>query len=280
MNGPAGSARGPSRRGFLSGLLAQAGAALLVLFARKPASASGGHERRRPARPGERRWGMAIDLDKCTACGSCVVACSQENNLMLGSPEEAAMGRVIRWINILPMSDGEFPEPKQTLLPMPCQHCDDPPCAKVCPVYATFRNEEGIVGQVYTRCIGCRYCVQACPYTCKFFNYKTPAWPAEARAAVNPDVSVRSRGVVEKCLFCHHRLQRAKERASAEGGRPLAERDYQPACAEVCPARAIVFGDLNDPDSDAATLSKSERAFKLLEGLGTEPKVTYLRSGE
>src|SRR3989338_5507484 len=269
----------PSRKDFLSGLLAQASTFFLLLFARKPAAAEGGHKNR-AVEPGERRWGMSIDLDKCTACGSCVVACSQENNLMLGSPEEAVMGRLIRWITILPISEGEFPAPKQKLLPMPCQQCDDPPCTKVCPVYATFLNEEGIVGQVYSRCIGCRYCVQACPYTCKFFNFKTPSWPAEIRAGFNPDVSVRPKGVVEKCLFCHHRLQRAKEKASAEGDRPLVEKDYQPACAKVCPAKAIVFGDLNDPDSDVSSLADNERAFQLLEGLGTGPKVSYLRSGE
>ncbi len=271
---------GSSRRDFLAAALtgaAATAAAGLRAFAKGTAGA--GQEPAAPPKPGEHRWGMTIDLDKCTACGACVVACSQENNQMLGSPEEAAMGRVIRWIKILPFHEGEFPSPKSRLAPMPCQQCDNPPCTKVCPVYATFKNEEGIVGQVYARCIGCRYCVNACPYTCKSFNWKVPEWPAELQAELNPDVSVRPKGVVEKCLFCHHRLQRAKEKASAEGGRPLAEKDYQPACAEVCPAKAIVFGDLNDPDSDVSMLSRSDRAFRLLEELGTDPKVTYLREG-
>ena len=266
-----------SRRSFLTRLLAQASALLLVVLNKKQVVAELVGERKRES--GEHRWGMAIDLDKCTGCGSCVIACSQENNQMLGDPSEAAMGRIIRWIKILPISEGEYPSPRQKLVPMPCQQCEDPPCVKVCPVYATFRNNEGIVGQVYARCIGCRYCVNACPYTCKFFNWKTPAWPVEMRMGLNPDVSVRPRGVVEKCLFCHHRLQRAKERAAAEGRRPLAEGDYQPACLEVCPAKAIVFGDLNNPDSDVAILSKGDRAFHLLEELGTHPKVTYLKEG-
>ncbi|MBI4056671.1 MAG: 4Fe-4S dicluster domain-containing protein [Elusimicrobia bacterium] len=221
---------------------------------------------------------MVIDLDKCTGCGACVVACSAENNQMLGSPEEAAMGRIIRWLKILPMEEGEYPAVRQTLLPMPCQQCDDPPCTKVCPVYATFLNNEGIVGQVYARCIGCRYCLNACPYTCKFFNWRKPVWPEEMQGSFNPDVSLRPKGVVEKCLFCHHRLQRAKEEAAAEK-RPLREGDYQPACAEVCPAKAIVFGDLNNRDSDVLSLSADSRAFHLLEELGTEPKVTYLKEG-
>ena len=224
------------------------------------------------------RWGMVIDLDKCTGCSACVVACSVENNQMLGSPKEAADKRIIQWLKILPVDQDGHPQARQRLIPMPCQQCENPPCVKVCPVYATFKNEEGIVGQVYSRCIGCRYCVNACPYTCKFFNWKTPLWPDEMRTGLNPDVSLRPKGVVEKCLFCHHRLQRAKEEARAER-RPLRESDYQPACAESCPAKAIVFGDLNDLEGDAARLARSPRAFHLLEDLGTEPKVTYLNEG-
>ncbi|OGR86538.1 MAG: hypothetical protein A3A86_06150 [Elusimicrobia bacterium RIFCSPLOWO2_01_FULL_60_11] len=221
---------------------------------------------------------MAIDLDKCTGCSACVVACSQENNQMLGSPEEAAMGRIIRWMQILPIQEGEYPSPRQKLVPMPCQQCEDPPCIKVCPVYATFLNEEGIVGQVYSRCIGCRYCVNACPYTCKFFTWEAPQWPQQMAQGLNPDISVRPKGVAEKCLFCHHRLQRAKEQASSEG-RPLREGDYQTACVEACPAKAITFGDLHDKESTVSRLSSSPRAFHLLEELGTEPKVTYLKEG-
>ncbi len=269
-----------SRRGFLAGLVA--GTAVLSAALSGVADRAGKAllraGRKGASQENKPLWGMAIDLDKCTACGACVVACSQENNLILGSPREAAMGRINRWIQILPVTEGEYPAPRQRLIPMPCQHCEQPPCARVCPVNATFLNEEGIVGQVYDRCIGCRYCVNACPYTCKYFNWQTPAWPKELRASLNPDVYVRPVGVVEKCLFCHHRLQRAKEEARA-AGRPLREADYRPACAEACPAKAIVFGNLRNGESDVSVISKDPRAFHLQESLGTEPKVTYLREG-
>jgi len=226
---------------------------------------------------GKHRWGMVIDLDRCTACQSCVVACSVENNQMLGGPEEAAMGRVIRWLKMLPQVEAAGPHVRQTLIPMPCQQCEDPPCTRVCPS-ATFMNPEGIVGQVYDRCIGCRYCVNACPYTCKFFNWGKPRWPREVEMPFNPDVSVRYKGVVEKCLFCHHRLQRARDQARLEG-RDIWEGDYTPACEAACPAQAIVFGDLNDPNSQVSRLAADRRAFRVLEELGTRPKVIYLREG-
>jgi len=221
------------------------------------------------------RWGMVIDLDKCSGCQACVVACKAENNVPFASPEEAQKGRVINWMEIIPIIEGEYPELKARLIPRPCMHCDHPPCTKVCPVYATFKNEEGLVAQVYKRCIGCRYCTTACPYTVKYFNWYKPAWPEEMRAFLNPDVSVRQKGVVEKCTFCHHRLQKAREKVQVEK-RGLKEGDYVPACAQTCPTRAITFGDLDDPHSSVSKLKQSPRAFKLLEELGTEPKVIYL----
>jgi molybdopterin-containing oxidoreductase family iron-sulfur binding subunit len=216
---------------------------------------------------------MSIDLDLCTGCGACLVACAQENNVPLGEPAVAAE-RLIRWMEILPFEEGEFPHVRERLLPMPCQHCDHPPCAKVCPVYATFKNPEGIVGQVYAQCIGCRYCVNACPYTCKHYNWDEATWPAPLDRGLNPDVSLRARGVVEKCSFCAHRLQRAREAAE---GKELKPGDYRTACQEVCPTRAIHFGDLDDSASDVAACARDPRATRLLEELGTEPKVTYLR---
>lgn len=261
------------RRNFLSGLLA----ALASLFtipkalASRTVQASGTY----PEGP---RWGMVIDLDKCTACGACVVGCSVENNQMLGSAEEAAMGRVIRWLKILPVTEVEGPRVRQSLIPMPCQQCENPPCTRVCPTSATFMGPDGIVGQVYDRCIGCRYCVNACPYTCKFFNWGDPQWPKDAEMPFNPDVSVREKGVVEKCLFCHHRLQRANDKAR-EGGRALRQEDYIPACVAACPAQAIVFGNMNDPQSEVAKAATNHRAYRMLEDLGTKPKVVYLREG-
>ncbi len=225
------------------------------------------------------RWGMVIDLDRCTACQACSTACQLENNTPPPTPEAAAQGRSIRWMDLVPQVEGEYPRVKLRLLPRPCMQCDNPPCIKVCPVGATTMGEDGIVTQVYARCIGCRYCTTACPYTVRYFNWYEPSWPVELAQAVNPDVSPRPKGVVEKCTFCHHRLQKARDRARAEQ-RGLAPGEYLPACAEACPTRAIAFGDLDDPRSDVARMSRSPRVFRLLEDLGTEPKVFYLREGD
>ena len=225
------------------------------------------------------RWGMVIDLDKCTACQACVVACQVENNVPFMKPEEAQKGRNIYWIKLVPFPEGRFPEAKVRFLPLPCLHCDEPPCVKVCPVDATNITPEGIVRQIFARCIGCRYCTTACPYTVRYFNWYPPDWPAPMEASHNPDVSVRPKGVVEKCTFCHHRLQKARAKAIAEN-RPLAPGEYTPACVESCPSKAMVFGDLDDPNSEVAQLARSPRAFRLLEELGTKPKVIYLAEGE
>ena len=224
------------------------------------------------------RWGMVIDLDRCSGCQTCMVACHAENNIPIIGPEESAKGRTIHWIELLPYIEGEYPHLKARLLPRPCMHCEHPACIKVCPVGATYQNEEGIVGIVYSRCIGCSYCTTACPYTVRGFNWYEPKWPKEMRGSLNRDVSVRKKGVVEKCSFCHHRLLKAKERAKAEN-RELLTDDYIPACVQACPGNAIYFGDLNDPFSMVSKLSRERRAFKLLEDLGTEPKVIYLSEG-
>lgn len=225
------------------------------------------------------RWGMVIDLAKCTGCQACVVACQSENNVPCVPPEEAERGRIISWISLLPEIEGEYPRITMRLLPLPCVHCDSPPCILVCPVRATGLNPEGIVRQTFARCIGCRYCTNACPYTRRMFNWYKPVFAGDFAQALNPDVSVRPKGVVEKCTLCHHRLLKAREEARA-ADRPLAEGDYLPACVEVCPAGAMYFGDLEDPNSSVAELVRSPRAFRLLEELGTKPKVTYLAEGE
>lgn len=222
------------------------------------------------------RWGLVIDLDRCTACQACVVACKHENNVPLSTPEVAAAGRLSSWIQLLPVAT---PSGTATPLPMLCQQCDRPPCTDVCPTGATYLNPEGIVAQIYPRCIGCRYCANACPYAAKVFNWTAPEWPDSMMAMRNPDVSVRSKGVVEKCTFCHHRLMLAKERARSEG-RELGADDYVPACVQTCPPEAMVFGDLDDPHSAVAALAASPRAFHWMEDLGTKPKVVYLREGE
>jgi Fe-S-cluster-containing dehydrogenase component len=225
------------------------------------------------------RWAMLIDLDRCTACQACVVACQVENNVSPADPERARIGRAISWLRLVPFQGEEHgTRPELRLVPLPCMHCERPPCARVCPVQATQRDDEGLVAQVYPRCIGCRYCTTACPYTVRQFNWDRPQWPLPMVEGLSPDVSIRPKGVVEKCSFCHHRLQRARDQARAEG-RPLREGDYVPACVETCPAEAMVFGDLDDPRSAVARLSESPRAFRLLEELGTGPKVIYLTKG-
>jgi molybdopterin-containing oxidoreductase family iron-sulfur binding subunit len=160
-----------------------------------------------------------------------------------------------------------------------CQHCDRPPCTDVCPTSATYLNPEGIVAQIYPRCIGCRYCTNACPYAVKAFTWTTPRWPDAMEPMRNPDVSVRPKGVVEKCTFCHHRLIEARERARAEA-REMYPEDYVPACVQTCPAEAMTFGDLDDPHGPVASLAESPRAFRWMEELGTRPKVVYLREGD
>lgn len=222
---------------------------------------------------------MVIDLDKCTGCGACVAACKQENNVAYVSADEANRGRALSWLNILTDVEGEFPNIRVRHIPLPCMHCDNPPCIKVCPVRATYKADNGIVAQIYPRCIGCRYCMAACPYTVKYFNWYAPKWNEEIRKTTNPDVSLRPKGVVEKCTFCHHRLIKATEKALLEG-REITEGEYLPACVESCPAKAMTFGDLNDPNSDVSKLARSPRSFRLMEDLGTKPKVYYLSEGE
>jgi Fe-S-cluster-containing dehydrogenase component len=222
------------------------------------------------------RWGMVIDLDRCTGCAACASACALENNVPAVSREEAERGRSMNWLTMVHEVEGEFPDVHVRTYPRLCQHCEKPPCTYVCPVHATYVSTNGIVAQIYPQCIGCRYCMAACPYTVKTFNWFEQTWSDDLRRVVNPDVSLRPKGVVEKCTFCSHRLQRAEEAARARDER-LKESDYQPACVEACPAHAMFFGDFDDPDSTVSQAVVSRRAEYLLKELGTEPKVVYLR---
>lgn len=229
------------------------------------------------------KWGMVIDLDKCTGCGACMVACQAENNIAPVTDGSNKL-RTLTWMLIYELSNGkDFPEHDIAYLPRPCMQCGKPSCSTVCPVVATTKDEEGgIVSQIYPRCIGCRYCMAACPYHARYFNWFDPVWPEGMEKTLNISTSVRPRGVVEKCTFCHHRFAAAKEKARAEGRDPmkLEEGEYIPACVEACPTGAIVFGDLNNPEHKVAKLARSKYAFRLLERLGTEPQVYYLSRRE
>ena len=225
------------------------------------------------------KWGMAIDLDRCTGCEACVVACHAENNVRIVEDEEAKKGRAIHWIRIERYYEGEFPDIKARFMPVLCQHCDDAPCEPVCPVYATYQTDEGLNAMVYNRCVGTRFCANNCPYTVRFFNWHAPDWPEPLDQQLNPDVSTRPAGVMEKCTFCIQRIQDGKEGAKAEG-RPLEDGEIQPACAQSCPTKAIVFGDLDDPESRVSKLAGSGRAFHLMDDLGTKPAVVYLKPGD
>lgn len=224
------------------------------------------------------KYGMVIDLDKCTGCGACTVACLSENNHYVREDESDKL-RSVAWMKVYKVTNGEpFPNTKVAFIPRPCMHCDHhTPCVSVCPVMATDYNPlTGIVSQIYTRCIGCRYCLGACPYHARYFNWWDPVWPEGMHKLLNPDMSPRMRGVVEKCSFCNHRLQKAKDKAYVEGRRDLKDGEYVTACAEACPTKAITFGNMKDPESAVAKLIKSPGAFRLLEKLGTQPKVYYL----
>ncbi len=218
---------------------------------------------------------MAVDLDRCTGCEACVTACRTENNVRIAGPLEAARGRSIAWIRVERYYEGDFPDVRVKFRPVMCQQCDAAPCEPVCPTFASHHNEEGLNTQVYNRCIGTRYCANACPYTVRFFNFGSPVWDRPLELQLNPDVSLREVGVVEKCTFCIQRINAGKDQADADK-RELKDGEIQPACVQSCPASALVFGDLNDPESDVSRLSASPRGSKLLEDLGTRPKVTYL----
>ena len=228
------------------------------------------------------RYGMVIDVDRCTGCGACATACAVENNV---PPAQARTNERtgMTWMRVYRASNGrQFPMNREVFFPISCQHCGaHTPCVAVCPQNAVDVNPEtGVVSQIPVRCLGCRYCMTACPVHARYFNWFDPAWPEGMEQTLNPDVSVRMRGVVEKCNFCHSRWQAAKAKAAAAGERTIDPDDYVPACVEACPANAITFGDLNDAESEVAKAARSQRSFQLLARLGTEPKVYYQSDDE
>jgi molybdopterin-containing oxidoreductase family iron-sulfur binding subunit len=231
----------------------------------------------------EIRWGMVIDVDKCTGCGACIVACMKENNIPPNQDPDDRL-RSLNWLTIYELKNGKAnPESDSAFLARPCMQCGTPPCVSVCPVTATSKDEQGgIVSQISPRCFGCRYCMAACPYHARYFGWASPVWPEGMEKTLTPYTSARPRGVVEKCHFCHHRFMYAKARARANGQDPekLPEDAYIPACAQACPSKSITFGDLNNPEHQVYKLKHSDRAFRLLERLGADPQIVYLSSRE
>ena len=226
------------------------------------------------------RWGMAIDLAKCTGCSACVTACYAENNIPWVGESEVLRGREMTWMRIERYWEGgEDGEPLEArFVPMLCQHCDAAPCEPVCPVFAAYHTVDGLNGQVYNRCVGTRYCANNCPYKVRYFNwfaYDRRAFVEPFNLQLNPDVTVRARGVMEKCTFCIQRIRAAQHQARLED-RPLRDGEFTTACAQACPSDAIVFGNVTDPESRVSKLKQNHRGYHVFEDLNVRPAVTYL----
>jgi molybdopterin-containing oxidoreductase family iron-sulfur binding subunit len=229
-------------------------------------------------------WALMVDLNACTGCSTCVIACQAENNTPVIGKEEVKNRRIMHWIRLDRYYAGDLENPTVLHMPLMCQHCDNAPCENVCPVSATNHSHEGINQMAYNRCVGTKYCINNCPYKVRRFNWYKYAMNDKfdynmnsemGRMVLNPDVTVRERGVVEKCSFCIQRIQEGKLKAKSEG-RKLQDGDITPACMQACPSGAIVFGDLNDPGSKVAKLVKDPRNYHLLEEMHTLPSVGYL----
>ena len=234
-----------------------------------------------PAAPstgfGADQWAMTIDLDQCTGCGACVVACQAENNIPVVGKEGVLKSREMQWMRIDRYVDGPAESPTFETQPMLCQQCEKAPCEYVCPVNATVHSDDGINEMVYNRCVGTRFCSNNCPYKVRRFNwfdYNDGVTPVE-RLLKNPEVTVRARGVMAKCAFWVQRVRHAQIEAELAGAPHTGP--VQTACQQTCPSQAIIFGSLTAPDSEVARSSNDPRAFSALEELGTQPRVRYLR---
>ena len=218
------------------------------------------------------RWAMAIDLDLCTGCSSCVAACYIENNIPIVGKKEHLIGREMSWIRIEQHKDAHD---RTNMVPMLCQHCDNAPCEPVCPVFAAYHNPEGLNAQIYNRCVGTRYCANNCPYKVRRFNWFDQDWPEPLDKMQNPAVSIRTKGIMEKCTFCVQRIRVAKDLAK-DDSRKVRDGEVVPACAQTCPTKAIAFGNILDRKSRVYELAHSKRSQRIFEDLGVEPAVHYL----
>ncbi len=231
--------------------------------------------------PGEHpKWGLAVDLSRCTGCSACITACYAENNIPVLGEEEIFKGREMTWMRVERYWEGGTAgEPLEArFAPVMCQHCDNAPCEPVCPVYAAYHTPDGLNGQVYNRCVGTRYCGNNCPYKVRYFNwyaYNKTSFPEPLHLQLNPDVTVRARGVMEKCTFCVQRIRSAQHQARLED-RPLRDGDVVTACAQACPSGALTFGNVKDPASRVAVAKQDHRGYHMLEDTNVRPAVTYL----
>jgi len=221
------------------------------------------------------RWGMVVDLDKCIGCGACASACYAENNIGIVGVERVLEGREMGWMSV-ERYHAEDDMEKVTFLPMMCQHCDNAPCETVCPVYAPHHSKEGLNNQIYNRCIGTRFCVQNCPYKVRRFNWFDWQWPEPMNLQLNPDVTVRSKGVMEKCSFCIQRIKTAHSIAKNEK-RKIRDGEVTPACVQTCPTQALVFGSLMDKHSRVRKMVDDPRAYQAIGYVNTKPAVIYLK---
>jgi molybdopterin-containing oxidoreductase family iron-sulfur binding subunit len=221
------------------------------------------------------RWGMVVDLDRCIGCSACVAACYAENNVGVTGERQVAKGREMAWLRIERYEDPDQPA-RSIFLPMMCQQCDNAPCEAVCPVYAPHHSNEGLNNQIYNRCIGTRFCAQNCPYKVRRFNWYEWQFPDPLQMQLNPNVTVRTKGVMEKCSFCIQRIKAARGTAKNEK-RTIRDGEVIPACVQTCPTNALYFGNLMDPASTVRKLAGDARAYQVMGYLNTKPAVIYLK---